>query len=284
MRTPTCLLGGPGIRDRAGHGHDADRFVEIGSLTKVFTGTVLTRLDREGLVGLDAPLEDCLDDVPRGTGITLRHLAEHTSGLPRLPAGPTGPTGPPGDPYAHFTEAVLRETLHDLDRLATGRLGEELYSNLGYAILGHALGAATGLSYQDLVDAYVLRPLGLEAGAVTAVPPRDRRLVPTDLFGRPRLWTLTGPILPSGGLWTTSRTMADILVALLVDRRLGPPAPTWRRGPSVLWHNGATRGSSVVAAAHDDGRWILLHRLGRPAGTDRLAKRILAAAPPGNAG
>jgi D-alanyl-D-alanine-carboxypeptidase/D-alanyl-D-alanine-endopeptidase len=40
----------------------------------------------------------------------------------------------------------------------------------------------------------------------------------------------------------------------------------------------------VVAAARDDGRWILLHRLGRPAGTDRLAKRILAAAPPGDAG
>lgn len=91
------------------------------------------------------------------------------------------------------------------------------------------------------------------------------------------MWTLTGPILPAGGLWSTCRTMADVLVALLVDRRLGPPAPTWRQGLSVLWHNRATRGSSAVAAAHDDGRWILLHRLGRPARTDRLAKRILEA-------
>ncbi|KES02950.1 beta-lactamase [Streptomyces toyocaensis] len=281
MRTPLCLLGGPGVRGRTAYGHDADRFAELGSVTKVFTGTVLTRLDRAGTVALDAPLEEYLDEVPRGTGITLRHLAEHTSGLPRL--APV-PPGPPGDPYGTFDEQALRQSLRDLGRLRTGGLGEELYSNFGYAVLGHALTTATGLPYQRLVDDHVLRPLGLEAGTVTAVPPEDRRLVPRNLFGRPRLWTLTGPILPAGGLWSTCRTMADVLVGLLVDRRLGPPAPSWRRGGSVLWHNGATAGSSVVAAAHDDGRWLLLHRLGRPSRTDRLAHRILAATPPHGVG
>ncbi|MGW8703423.1 serine hydrolase domain-containing protein, partial [Streptomyces eurythermus] len=204
MPTPTCLLGGPGIEDRIAHGHDPDRFVEIGSLSKVFTGTVLAQLAKDEVVGLDTPLEECLDDVPAGTGITLRHLAEHTSGLPRLPVG-TG--GPPGDPYAVFTEDALRASLCELDRVATGRLGEAEYSNLGYAVLGHALTAVTGRSYQQLVDELVLLPLGLDAGAVTALPPQERRLVPRGLFGRPRpLWTLTGPILPAGGLWSTCRT------------------------------------------------------------------------------
>ncbi|UUU33177.1 beta-lactamase family protein [Streptomyces sp. CA-210063] len=278
MRTPTCLLGGAGIDDRVAHGHDADRFVEIGSLTKVFTGTVLARLAAEGAVGLDTPLEECVEEVPRGTGVTLRHLAEHTSGLPRLPAGPTGP---PDDPYVDFTETALRETLRDLDRLTAGRLGEEEYSNLGYAVLGHALTTVTGRSYQQLVDTYVLLPLGVEAGAVTASPAAGQRLVPRGLFGRPRpLWTLTGPILPAGGMWSTCRTLAHILVALLIERRLGDPAPSWQRGPSIRWHNGATRGSSVVAAAHDDGRWILLHRLGDRARTDELARQTLLAAVP----
>lgn len=278
MRTPTCLLGGAGIADRVAHGHDPDRFVEIGSLTKVLTGTVLARLAAEGGVGFDTPLEECLDDVPGGTGITLRHLAEHTSGLPRLPAGPTGP---PDDPYAGFTETALRESLRGLDRTAAGRLGEVEYSNFGYAVLGHALTTVTGRSYQQLVDAYVLLPLGLEAGAATAYPPEDRRLVPRGPFGRARpLWTLTGPILPAGGLWSTCRTLARIVVALLVERRLGDPAPSWQRGPSIRWHNGATRGSSVLAAAYDDGRWILLHRLGDPARTDSLAKRVLLATVP----
>lgn len=277
MRTPICLLGGAGIDDRTAHGHDQDRFVEIGSLSKVFTGTVLAQLAKEGVVGLDTPLEECVDEVPAGTGITLRHLAEHTSGLPRLPVGPSGPRG---DPYAPFTEQALRESLRELDRVATGRLGEAEYSNLGYAVLGHALTTVTGRSFQQLVDEHVLEPLGLDVGAVTALPSDDRRLVPRGVFGRPRpLWTLTGPILPAGGLWSTCRTLAETVVGLLVERRLGPPAPGWQRGQSITWHNGATRGSSVVAAAHDDGRWIVLHRLGGAAGTDRLAKRTLLAAP-----
>lgn len=278
MPTPLCLLGGAGVEDRAVHGHDRDRFVEIGSLSKVFTGTVLAQLAKEGVVGLDTPLEECLEEVPAGTGITLRHLAEHTSGLPRLPPGPAGP---PDDPYATFTEQTLRASLRELDRVATGPLGTEEYSNLGYAVLGHALTTATGRSYQQLVDDHVLLPLGLDAGAVTALPPQEGRLVPRGLFGRPRpLWTLTGPILPAGGLWSTCRTLSDVVVGLLVERRLGPPAPSWQRSAPITWHNGATRGSSVVAAAHDDGRWIVLHRLGAAAGTDRLARRTLLAAPP----
>ncbi|UUN27843.1 serine hydrolase [Streptomyces sp. FIT100] len=278
MLTPTCILGSAGIRDRATHGHGADRFVEIGSLTKVFTGTVLVRLAKEGALDLDTPLEACLTEVPKGTAITLRHLAEHTSGLPRLPPGPSGP---PDDPYAGFTEPALRASLRRLDRLSAGRLGEEEYSNFGYAVLGHALTTATGRTFQELVDEHVLLPLGLEAGAMTALPPEDRRLVPRNLLGRPRpLWDLTGPILPAGGLWTSCRTLADLLVGLLVDRRLGTPAPTWRRGSSTLWHDGATRSSSVVAAAHDDGRWLLVHRLGSPGRTDRLAVKTLAATSP----
>ncbi|MBZ3908163.1 serine hydrolase domain-containing protein [Streptomyces griseiscabiei] len=281
MRTPICRLGGAGISDRVAHGHDADRFVEIGSLTKVVTGTVLARLEAGGGVGFDTPLEECLDDVPRGTGITLRHLAEHTSGLPRLPRlshASAGTPGFPDDPYAGFTETALREQLRDVYRLRTGRPGEEEYSNLGYAVLGLALTSVTGRSYQELVDTHVLLPLGLAAGSMTGSPPEERRLVPRDLFGRPRpLWTMTGAILPAGGLWSGSRTLADLVVALLVDRRFGEPAPSWQRGPSLRWHDGATRASSVVAAAYDDGRWVLVHRLGTLSRTGTLAKRALLA-------
>ncbi|MEE1830472.1 serine hydrolase domain-containing protein [Streptomyces sp. SP17KL33] len=282
MWTPTCLLGGSGVTDRVAYGHDADRFVEIGSLTKVLTGTVLARLEAAGGLGFDTPLEECLDEVPRGTGITLRHLAEHTSGLPRLPAGLTGqPTGPPDDPYAGFTETALRESLRELDRVTAGRQGREEYSNLGYAVLGLALTTVTGRSYQQLLDTHVLLPLGLGAGAMTARPPERRRLVPRDVFGQPRpLWTLTGAILPAGGLWSSCRTLADLVVALLVARRFGDPAPSWQRGPSLRWHDGATRGSSVVAVAYDDGRWVLVHRLGDIAGTGTTAQRALRTATP----
>ncbi|MFG2989348.1 serine hydrolase domain-containing protein [Streptomyces sp. NPDC048257] len=231
------------------------------------------------MTGLDAPLDDCLPEVPPGTGITLRHLAEHTSGLPRLPPGDTGTTA---DPYIGFTEDSLSELLSGLDRLATGQPGVSEYSNLGYAILGRALTEASGRTYQQLVDEHVLAPLGLAAGDITANPPHDRRLVASTLLGRPRpTWTLTGPILSAGGLWSTPRILAAAVVGLLVERRLGPPAPTWQRAQSVLWHNGATHGASAIAVAHDDGRWLVLHRLSSNARrTDRMAIKALRSSGP----
>ncbi|UKY47832.1 beta-lactamase family protein [Streptomyces inhibens] len=274
MPVPTCVLGGRGIRDHVTHGHNPELFVELGSLTKVVTGTILTQLAEAGLLSLDDPLEHRLDEVPEGTGITLRHLANHTSGLPTLPPGTSASSR---DPYASFTEPVLHETLRGLDKAVTGTVGSRTYSNFGYAVLGHVLTASTGRTFQQLTDEYVLAPLELPAGAVTADPPSGQCLVPTGLLRRPlSTWDLSGPILPAGGLWAAPRTTARLVVGLTVDRVLGDPAPTWVRSGQALWHNGATRNASAFAAAHDDGRWIFVHRLrGNHRRTERLAVKIL---------
>ena len=127
------------------HGHDPDLFVQIGSLTKPLTATVLTALADDKALGLDDPLELFLP-VPGGTGITLRRLAEHTSGLPRLPPGISG-----RDPYAAFDADTLDSAVRRLDTLVTAPAGtSEEYSNLGYALLGAALVAATVYVKNDM--------------------------------------------------------------------------------------------------------------------------------------
>lgn len=264
VRVPTCILSSfqaPQIS----HGHSPDLFVQIGSLTKPLTATVLTALAAGGTLALDDPLESFLP-VPRGTGITLRHLAEHTAGLPRLPPGIRG-----RDPYAAFDAQALESVARGLDALVTAPAGtEEEYSNLGYALLGAALVTATRTSYEELLRRHVLDPLGITD--VVADPPADRRLCRRGLFGQPRRpWTMTGAILPAGGLWATPRATARLLTGLLVDLRLGEPAPAWQKAGRLLWHNGATRDASVFAGAAPQG-WILVHRLsGRSAATDKIA-------------
>ncbi|MFI1826057.1 serine hydrolase domain-containing protein [Streptomyces sp. NPDC020412] len=256
---PTCILGGPGIPDLTAHGHDPDRFVEVGSLSKVITGTVVAQLAKAGVLALDDPLERWLPEAPGGTGITLRHLVEHASGLPRLPPNLTPKFR---DPYASFTDRSLREVVRTLDRVTARPPGSVSYSNLGYCVLGLALVTAADAPYQQLVDRHVLVPLGLEPGAMTAHPPEHRRLVRRGAFGRPRsTWTLSGPMLPAGGLWATPRTTARVLVGLAVDRALGEPAPSWVRTSTSVFHDGATRDSSVFAGARADGNWIVVHRL-----------------------
>ncbi|MFF8917037.1 serine hydrolase domain-containing protein [Streptomyces sp. NPDC015032] len=272
---PTCILSSSEA-PQAVHGHAVDAYVQIGSLSKTLTGTALAQLAAMGVLQLDAPLEQFLP-VPRGTGITLRHLAQHTSGLPRLP-----PHVKRRDPYSAFDDAALHAVLQGLDALTTAAPGHtEEYSNLGYAVLGAALTSAAGMSYQDLLDHYVLAPLGITE--VTSTPPPDRRLYSRGLFGRPRRpWTMTGAILPAGGLWATPRAAADLVAALLVDRKLGEPAMSWQRAGTVLWHNGATGDASVFAGAVPDGRWVLVHRLTRQADrTDELGIELLQQATPG---
>ncbi|MFC9756229.1 serine hydrolase domain-containing protein [Streptomyces sp. NPDC056921] len=266
---PTCILRS-GQAPQALHGHDLDAYVQIGSLSKTLTGTALAQLAAKGVLQLDAPVEQFLP-VPQGSGITLRHLAQHTSGLPRLP-----PHVKRRDPYATFDDAALRAVLQRLDTFTTTAPGQtEEYSSLGYAILGAALTSAAGMSYQDVLDHYVLAPLDITE--VTSTPPPDRRLYSRGLFGHPRRpWTMTGAILPAGGLWATPQATAQLVTALLVDRKLGEPALSWQRAGTVLWHNGATGDASAFAGAMPDGRWVLVHRLtGQADRTDELGIKIL---------
>ncbi|MFI9251458.1 serine hydrolase domain-containing protein [Streptomyces sp. NPDC053069] len=268
-RTPTCVLS-DASPVRVSDGHAADRFVEIGSFTKVLTGTVLMRMAAAGLLDVDDPVERWFPAVPP-TGITLRHLAEHTSGLPRLPPGTGG-----RDPYAPFDDAALHRLLGRLDEVAVRPPGQqEEYSNLGYAVLGAALVSAAGAPYEELLAEHVLRPLDVDE--VSVRPDPGRRLLAPGLFGRERRpWTMDGAILPAGGLWATPRAVADLLVRLAVERRLGDPAPSWQTTGALVWHNGATRHASVFAGAMADGRWVVVHRLGGLSDrTDRMGVDLL---------
>ncbi|MER7468627.1 serine hydrolase domain-containing protein [Streptomyces sp. NPDC097981] len=268
-RTPTCVLTSAAA-PHATHGHHPDRYVQIGSLTKVLTGTAFVRMAEAGLLDAADPVERWLP-APHGTGITLQHLAEHTSGLPRQPPGLAGK-----DPYRGFDNVALQRLLGTCDEMTTAPAGTtKAYSNLGYAILGAALSAAGRLPYEQLIHDHVLTPLGIRE--ITTHPPAECCLHPTGLLGRRRpQWTLDGAILPSGGLWATPQATADLLKSLLVERKLGDPAPTWQAAGLVTWHNGATSTSSAFAGALPNGAWVMIHRLGGTSGdTDRMGIELL---------
>ncbi|MFF4603969.1 serine hydrolase domain-containing protein [Streptomyces sp. NPDC001339] len=270
---PSCVFRS-GHEPQAEHGHAPDRFVEMGSLTKVLTGTALVRMAAADLLELDDPVERWLP-AAAPSGITLRHLMEHTSGLPRLPPGLSGPRR---DPYASFTTQALGRLLGRLDQVAVRPAGQsEEYSNFGYAVLGAALAAAAQQPYAELLRAHVLEPLGV-ADEVTQAPPADRTLRTKGRFGGERApWTMDGPILSAGGMWATPRALAAVVTGLLVDHRLGAPAPAWQTAGHLRWHNGATRDASTFAGAFaDTGEWVLIHRLGgSPDGTDQIGVRLL---------
>jgi len=110
-----------------------DLIFEIGSISKVFTGLLLTQAVIEKKVTLDTPISTLLHDLtfkdPRVGQITLRQLACHTSGLPRLPANLIEGADQL-DPYAHYDRDRLHRALTSLE-LEANPPHNSSYSNLG---------------------------------------------------------------------------------------------------------------------------------------------------------
>ena len=137
---------------------------EIGSITKVFTATLLADMAARGEVTLNDPISRHLPQtvtVPSrgGREITLLDLSTHHSGLPRMPDNfdPRDRT----NPYADYTADRLYAFLgsHQLRRDP----GAEFeYSNVGVGLLGHVLGRVGGASVQDLTARRILAPLGMK--------------------------------------------------------------------------------------------------------------------------
>ena len=152
-----------GVSGAQGVPLDGNTLFEIGSITKVFTASLLAEMAARGEVGLDDPVAKYLPPSVRvpsrnGKQITLLDLSTQTSGLPRMPTNFS-----PKDelnPYADYSVDQLYAFLSGYE--LTRDIGSQYeYSNLGVGLLGHALALRAGKSYEALLVERILRPLGI---------------------------------------------------------------------------------------------------------------------------
>ena len=136
---------------------------EIGSITKVFTALLVQTLVDEGLLDWDGSIRQYLSDIDfindEVANVTLRELATHRSGLPRLATNftETEEPGDPMDPYAKYGEQDLVSYLESFNPLALTKT--YAYSNLGFAILGYIVAKSLNMTYSDALNQRVLQPL-----------------------------------------------------------------------------------------------------------------------------
>jgi hypothetical protein len=131
---------------------DADTVFEIGSITKVFTSTLLALLVEDGRLRLEQPIHSLLEGrvalPPEAQTVTLLHLATHTATFPRASRRMMGRgLRQPSNPYRDYT---VKDLYDDLAQFRPGPgLGRAFtYSNLGAGLLGHLLELATGQTYE----------------------------------------------------------------------------------------------------------------------------------------
>jgi D-alanyl-D-alanine carboxypeptidase len=129
---------------------------QIGSITKQFTAAVIMKLQEQGKLQVDDPLNNYLPEYKFPSAITLRRLLTHTSGLADYTTFPA---------YQGWaTNGVSETTL--LTAVSQASLlfqpgTQWSYSNSNYFALGAVIEKITGESYEANLEQYIFQPLGL---------------------------------------------------------------------------------------------------------------------------
>jgi D-alanyl-D-alanine-carboxypeptidase/D-alanyl-D-alanine-endopeptidase len=197
-----------------------DTIFEIGSITKVFTAIIAAGMEQDGSLSLDDPVQGYMPigvDMPTKNGhdISLRHLATHTSGLPRMPSENWSPSDP-ANPYVDYTPERMYCFLsgHALERDPGSK---KLYSNLGMGLLGHVLELRSEQTYEELLQNRICEPLGMASTTCTPRAEDHDRVAGAHKGGRPSsAWDFTG----FTGAGAINSTAQDMLVFAAANFRV----------------------------------------------------------------
>ncbi len=133
---------------------------DLASVSKPFTAMAIMLLQRKGKLTYDDNVSKYFPDLPYA-GVTIRHLLNHTSGIPDY------------DEYALDVEKYFgsKKVLHNKDLLdilvrlkppLQFKPGEKFsYSNTGYVILASIVTKVSGLEFNEFMTENIFRPLSM---------------------------------------------------------------------------------------------------------------------------
>ena len=138
------------------------------SVTKIFTATAILQLHEQNLLNIDDPVVDFLPffDViyPSDTSeiITIRHLLNHSSGMPDNFPAVIGWMHTEDELQLNQT-ILLQEVFPDYNELIFEPGDQSKYTNVGYMALGAIIEAVSGQPYEDFVVEHIYQPLGMNS-------------------------------------------------------------------------------------------------------------------------
>lgn len=236
---------------------------EIGSVSKIFTAVLLSILDSMKVVRVEDPIQDYLDlDWKIASPIRFYHLANHTSGLPRLPSNLNLFTADPKNPYKNYDKELLTSYLTEHAQLS-GPPGTNFeYSNLGSGLLGYLLGHIAGSNYETLLQDLIFSRWGMTHSTTDPMNIQTELIRGIDGKGDPTPNWDFNILVGAGGILSTVEDLARFVIAHFNPANqvlhttlkstfsihdylkigLGWHILTKGGGTEVAWHNGATGG------------------------------------------
>lgn len=266
------------------------RFVEnraavfqIGSISKVFTATLLAQQVKRGALRLDDAVAGHLPfklkvSGREGVEMTLGQLGSHTSGIAHHQ--------PPGMNRHAFLRFHLSEPLRDYDRarfegyltrdlaLASTPGTRYLYSNIGMSLVGLVASIHAGKPYETLLQEEIFGPLGLSSSSTDLARVRDRVVPGLKVNGKSYPNQDFGMLAPAGGIYTSAEDLARFArvqierldPAIVLSQQvvftisegeyvaLGWHLYDWQQGWRTLNHNGGIGGYTSTMNVDPDNR------------------------------
>ncbi|WP_433264579.1 serine hydrolase domain-containing protein [Actinosynnema sp. CS-041913] len=141
-----------------------DAVFQVGSITKVWTATLIMQLVDDGLLDIDQPVVRYLPEFrvadPGATArVTIRQLLNHTSGIDGDLFHPTGR----GDDAVEKYLGTITDA-----RQVHGPGAMFSYCNTGYTVLGRVVEVLRGKTFGAAIHDHIAKPLGLTHVAVNA--------------------------------------------------------------------------------------------------------------------
>lgn len=215
----------------------------IGAMAIASMTTILLQLVDEGVVKLDDTIDAWLPDYPAADKVTLRMLADSSSGY--------------GD-YVYdktFVDAFIKDVFYEwtADELLKIAFAQGMkfepgtgfqYAHTNFIVLAQALAAATGESYEQLLQARILDRLDLAQTKIwtTAALPdpplhaftTERGIFEDSTYWSPSWTSYTGPL--NGDAADTVKLMR----ALATGETISPKSLEEMKTPTNLGKNGNT--------------------------------------------
>lgn len=132
----------------------------VASVSKQFTAAAILLLAQDGKLSIDEDVRKYMPELPEfGERITIRHLANHTSGL-RDQWTLLGLAG-----WRYSRDLITDEDVLQLVARQTAlnfKPGERhLYSNTGYTLMAVIVSRVSGKSFREFTSERIFRPLGM---------------------------------------------------------------------------------------------------------------------------
>jgi CubicO group peptidase (beta-lactamase class C family) len=245
-----------------------------GSVSKLFTWTAVMQLVEQGKLDLDADVNTYLTQfrIPATypAPITLRHALTHTVGLEDGGIGYLMARSP--EQIVPLAQSLAQHIPARVRPVGTSREGlGSSYSNWATALAGLIVANVSGVSFEDYVEAHILRPLGMASSTFQEPLPeplRERMSVGYSFEAgafKPHDYEYIKNFGPAGALAATAPDMARFMIAHLqegatADGRILKPETVRAMHARVFSPHAAVDGAGLgFYEMHVNGRRLIGH-------------------------